>query len=94
MARIKFFEDDQRKFFDEVILKMNSPSLRGLLQFGFKVKYSTLKNYYSGVRLLPEDLFIDFCNLSGIDKSNLRFELVKENWGKVIGGKKSRRGKV
>jgi hypothetical protein len=73
---------------------MDSPSLRSLLQFGFEINYSTLKNYYSGVRLLPENLFIDFCNISGINLSDLDFELIEENWGMVKGGKKSKRGKI
>ncbi len=94
MARVRFFADGHRKFFEEVIFRMNAPSMRGLLQFGFNVKYSTLKNYYSGDRLLPESLFIDFCNVSGIDMRDLKFKLVKENWGRVKGGKKSKRGKI
>ena len=94
MGRVRFSGDGQRKFLDEVIFRVDAPSLRGLLQFGFEVNYSTLKNYYSCVRLLPEDLFIDFCNISGIDRDDLDFELIEENWGMVKGGKKSKRGKI
>jgi hypothetical protein len=42
---------------------MSSPSLRGLLQFGFDVKYSTLKNYYivaNNMVITPFILFSTF----------------------------------
>jgi len=65
--------------------------LRGLLQFGFDVPYSTLKNYYNESRLLPEDLFDDLCDVARIDKAELEFEEVEENWGKVKGGKIGKR---
>jgi hypothetical protein len=86
--RIRFLEDGgQRVFLDEVILKLRVSSLRGLLQFGFEVKYSTLKNYYTGVRLIPKELVIDFCEVSGVDFEGLRVEEIEENWGKIKGGK-------
>lgn len=85
--RIKFKKEKQRKFLDLVIEKLNAPSLRGILQFGFNVPYSTLKNYYNESRLLPEDLFDDLCEVAKIDKSELSFEFVDENWGKVKGGR-------
>jgi len=85
--RIRFLrEGGQRRFLDLVILKLKSPSLRGLLQFGFDVKYSTLKNYYGGVRLMPKDLVLDFCEVSGVEFGGLWVEEVGENWGKVLGG--------
>jgi hypothetical protein len=59
MVRVKFRKGMQRKFIDLVILGARSPSLRGLLQFGLKVGYSTLKSYYNENRTLPEDLFED-----------------------------------
>ena len=91
MKRIKFAEGGQRKFLDLCILRLSSPSLRGLLQFGFDVKYSTLKNYYNCLRFIPEDFFKDLLEITGIDPSGLDFEYVKGNWGQVIGGKKSKR---
>ena len=57
MRRIKFKAGWQRKFLDLCILRLNAPSLRSLLQFGFDVRYSTLKNYYNESRLIPEDFF-------------------------------------
>ena len=90
--RIRFLKKGgQRAFLDLVIFKLKSPSLRGLLQFGFDVKYSTLKNYYSEVRLMPRDLVRDFCEVAGIGFRELGFEEVGENWGRVKGGKISRR---
>lgn len=85
--RIRFLKKgEQRKFLDLVIEKLSSPSLRGVLQFGFNVPYSTLKNYYNESRLLSEDLFLDLCVVAGIDSGSLEFERVGENWGKVLGG--------
>ncbi len=90
--RVRFFEEGgQRTFLDLVILKLKSPSLRGLLQFGFDVPYSTLKNYYAGVRLMSEDLVRDFCGIAGIDFDGLNIEIVGENWGKVKGGRIGKR---
>ncbi len=81
-------------FMDEFIKKMNSPYLIGILQFGFNIPYSTLKNYHNESRLLPEDLFSDMCRMSGFDKSSINFSLINENWGKIKGGKKSKRNRL
>ena len=91
MRRIKFNGNGQRRFLDLCILRLNSPSLRGLLQFGFDVKYSTLKNYYNGSRLLPEDFFEDLLEISGIGMEEIDFEYVEGNWGMVKGGRISKR---
>jgi len=80
----------QRAFLNLIIEKLRAPSLRGLLQFGFNVKYSTLKNYYVGDRLMPRDLVVDFCEVSGIEMGELEVEELGENWGKVKGGRKSK----
>ena len=89
--RIRFLKKDgQRAFLVEVIRKLRVKSLRGLLQFGFDVKYSTLKNYYVGIRLMPKGLVEDFCDLSGVDFGGLDVEEVGENWGRVLGGKVGR----
>ncbi len=88
--RVKFNRGEQRKFLELVIKKTDAPSLRGLLQFGFKIPYSTLKNYYNESRLLPKNLFIDFCNLAEIDTKSFKVEYLVEEWGKVKGGKLSR----
>jgi hypothetical protein len=90
--RVKFREGGQRKFLDLVVSRLRAVSLRGVLQFGFDVPYSTLKNYYNESRLLPEELFDDMCEVAGISKSGLKFELVGDNWGMVLGGKLGKRG--
>ena len=89
--RIKFKRGGQRKFLDLVVERLNSPSVRGILQFGFDVPYSTLRNYYNESRLLPEELFLDLLEVSGLREDELKVERVDENWGKVKGGKISRR---
>jgi hypothetical protein len=94
MGRVKFNENNQRKFIESVLTKINAPSLRGLLQFGFDIPYSTLKNYYCGRRLLPESFFRDLCHLAELNISEIEVEFLKDNWGFVKGGKISRRGKI
>ncbi len=89
--RIKFGKGEQRAFLDLVIERLRASSLRGLLQFVFSVKYSTLKNYYSEDRLMTKDLVVDFCEVSGVKFSELDVEEIGENWGKVKGGKISKR---
>jgi hypothetical protein len=70
---------------------LNCVSLRGLLQYGFEISYSALKNYYNENRLLPENLFKDLCYLAKIDKNQFSVGVVKDSWGQVKGGKKSKR---
>ena len=94
MRRVVFRKGNQREFFDLAILRTDSPSLRGLLQFGIEVPYSTLKNYYNGLRLLPEDLFLDLCEISRIEVSSLGVSYSEGNWGQVIGGKNGKRRKT
>jgi len=91
MNRIKFSKGEQRKFLDSIIEKTNSPSLRGLLQFGLSIKYSTLKNYYNESRFIGERLFNELIEISGISKASLSFETVKSNWGQIKGGKIGKR---
>jgi hypothetical protein len=91
MRRVKFLRGGQKRFLDLVIGKLNSPSLRGVLQFGFDMPYSTLKNYYNESRLLPEDFFDDLCEISGVNKEELFFEYLGENWGRSKGGIISKR---
>ena len=92
--RIRFARGQQRKFLDLIIERLSAPSLRGILQFGFDVPYSTLKNYYNESRLLPKDFFEDLCDVANFDKSELEYEEVEENWGRVKGGKIGTRKKL
>jgi len=77
----------------EVLFKINCPSLRELRKRGFDVSYSCLKNYFLERRNLSLGLFEDLLKISGIDKNDLEFEIVDENYGQVKGGKKSRKRK-
>jgi hypothetical protein len=85
--RILFKKGEQRKFLDMVILNLNCISLRGILQFGFNINYSTLKNYYIERRLMSSSLFSDLCHISKIDVKTLRFKFVDYNFGQIKGGK-------
>jgi hypothetical protein len=87
MKRVKFEEGGQRKFLQRVIEESGAPSLRALNQFGFEVPYSTLKNYFSEERNLPEDFFRDLCELSKIKIEELDVEFLDENYGQIKGGK-------
>jgi len=82
-------EGPQRKFLKRVLEELNCPSLRALNQFGFDIPYSTLKNYFSEERLIPEDFFKDLCYLAKINLRELKVKILEENWGQVLGGKSS-----
>jgi hypothetical protein len=86
-SRILFKRNEQRKFLDLVIRRLNCTSLRGLLQFGFNISYSSLKNYYTERRLLPEDFYNNLCHISKIDKRLFKIKYLKQNWGQIKGGK-------
>lgn len=90
MGRIKFRKGEQRKFLNKVLVLIKSPSLRELGN-RLDISYSTLKNYYSESRLLPEAFFRDLCYLAKINLNNLKFEILDEFFGQSIGGKKSRK---
>ena len=89
--RIKFRKGEQRKFLDLVVDRLNCISLRGILQFGFDISYDSLKSYYSERRLLPDSFFDDLCYISKINKKMLDFGYLDDNWGKIKGGRKSKR---
>ena len=89
--RIKFKVGEQKNFLNSVINNLNVVSLRGILQFGVNVSYSSLKNYYTERRTIPRNLFEDLLYLSKIDFRNVRVEYLNNNWGQVKGGKKSKR---
>jgi len=89
--RVLFKKNEQRKFLNLVIEKLNCISLRGILQFGFDIPYSSLKNYYVERRLLPKGFFLDLCYLSKINPDSLSVEYVNGNWGQVKGGKVKRK---
>ena len=88
MNRVKLGEISQRNFLDLCISKLDCVSLRGLLDYGFGIKYDALKSYYSGRRLLPYDFFENLCILCNISLSQIPLEIINSNWGQVVGGKK------
>ena len=85
--RIKFKKGKQRKFLEKVMGEINSPSLIEL-STRMGINYSSLKNYFSEVRLLPESLFNDLIYL--IKKKKWNVEILEDNWGKIKGGKKKK----
>ncbi len=87
MVRVRFKKGMQKEFLKRVIVILNSPSLRGLLQFGFDIPYSTLKSYFQEYRLMPAGLFNDLCYLAKINPAELGVEYLEDNWGQVLGGK-------
>jgi len=89
--RVEFRKGKQREFFKEVLLRSNCPSLRELKNRGIDISYSTIKNYFSEKRLLPLSLFETLCNFVELKKEKFDFKIVEENWGQIIGGKKSRK---
>ena len=91
MDRVLFKKGMQRKFLDLVVARLGCISLRGILQFGFDVKYSSLKNYYVERRLMDAEFFEDLCRLAKIDVRELDVEFVRGNWGQVKGGKIGKR---
>lgn len=91
MARIKFKSGEQRKFFKEVLKKLNCPTLRAFEQFGFNIPYSTMKNYFTEDRTISEQFFNELIFLTKLDKKKFHFEILADNFGQKIGGKKSKR---
>ena len=74
-----------------VLQNANVPSLRELRKRGFDVSYSTLKNYFVERRNLSSELFEQLCGFLGINKKNLIFETVEDNYGQIKGGKKNKK---
>ena len=83
--RIHFNKGKQRIFLKNVLKILDCPSLRELGN-RLNLNYSTLKNYFNESRNLSEFLFNDLCDLAKIDKIDLDFEILNENWGQVKGG--------
>ena len=74
-----------------VLERINCPSLRELINRGFDIPYSTLRNYFSEQRNLPETFFYNLLEISKLDKRKINFEVLDENFGRVKGGKISKR---
>lgn len=91
MKRVQFPKTQQKKFLQEILAKTNCTSLRELINRGFDIKYSTLKNYSSEKRNLPQDLFNDLCKIAKINPNKLKIKILQENHGQIKGGKISKR---
>ena len=91
MTRVRFEKGKQREFMKQVLEISGCPSLRELINRGVDANYQTLKNYYAERRLLTDSLFDELLRIANLDKGNFIFEIVNENWGKVKGGKISKR---
>ncbi len=89
--RVQFKLGEQRKFLNLVVERLNCVSVRGILQFGFKISYNVLKNYYTERRLMSKDFFDDLCHISKLNQKDFNIKYLNENWGRVKGGKKGRR---
>lgn len=74
--------------------KLDCPSLRSLLQYGFNTNYSSLKNYYTERRLLSKSLFEELCLIAKINTEKISYSVLEKNWGQIKGGKKSKRTKT
>lgn len=89
MRRVHFKKKKlQRAFFEVCKKNLNCPSFNSLLQFGINCTSSSLKNYYTGRRLMGEELFLNLCHLAKINPLSLDVEYKSENWGRIKGGKK------
>jgi len=84
--RIKFKKTFQRKFLNEVLIKIDCPTIKELSN-RISVNYSTLKNYFIEDKLLSEEILNRLCEISGVEKNKLKFEILDDNWGKIKGGK-------
>ena len=93
MKRVRFRKGMQRRFLKKILFEIGCSSLRELRNRGIDIPYSTLKNYYSEKRFLPEIFFRDLCLLAKMNKKSVNLERIDSNWGQIIGGKKSKRGK-
>jgi hypothetical protein len=85
--RIKFEKGEQRKFINLVLKSISCPSLNELINRGLDVTYSSLKNYYSERRCLPDNLFEELCRLGNVKRESLNYSLVENSWGQVKGGR-------
>jgi hypothetical protein len=88
--RVKFEKGKQRQFIKEVLISINSPSLKDL-SVRLNIPYSPIKKYFNELRLLPLSLFNDLCFISHVNKDSLKVIFFEDNWGQVKGGKKGKK---
>lgn len=89
--RIRFNNGEQRKFLKRVLDELRCPNLRSFDQYGLGVSYSTMKNYFSECRTIPKEFFEELLLISKLDREEFSYQELNENFGQVLGGKKSRK---
>ncbi|NCN51631.1 hypothetical protein GW931_01325 [archaeon] len=88
--KAKFPLGKQRDFIKKVLEILGCPNLKELINRGVDVNYNSLKNYYCERRVITLNLVENLCNLSKLEKKDLVFEILDNNWGQVKGGKRTR----
>lgn len=88
--RVKFQKGNQRKFLEKVLLLTGSPSSKELAN-RIQISHSTLRNYFSEFRKIPESLFRDLCYLAKISVNEFDVEFLENNWGQIKGGRVGKR---
>ena len=89
MKRIKFKKGKQKKFLELILEKINCPSLRELINRGFDIPYSTLKNYFNRsedlvARYGGEEFVVILPNMNSKNALNLANNLVKKIQGEKL----------
>ncbi len=86
MDRVIFKEPKQKEFMRVVCKNL---SLKEFIQkHQLKIKYTTFRDYNSGKRSLPINLFQIFCKIANVNQNNLNIKIKAQNWGAVKGGKR------
>lgn len=84
--RVKF-NLGQQKLFLNYVMQKNSWNLRELAERS-ETGYELIKKYHQEKCFISSDLFFKLSKLGKINSKNLDIELLDDNWGKIIGGKK------
>lgn len=88
--RIRFKNKEQKDFLVLVMKSLNCPSIKELSN-RLDINYSSLKNYFNESRLISYELFKELCFVTNINKEKFNMILLNENWGKIKGGKISKK---
>jgi hypothetical protein len=90
MRRIQFAKGKQRTYLQQIQKELQTPTLKELLNYGISTNYSTLKNYYTEKRTLPETLYKELQELTK-NRIITEHQYKKQHWGQEKGGKKTRK---
>lgn len=86
MDRVVFYKHNQKEFMHSVCKNLSLKEF--IRKHQLKIKYTTFRDYYSGKRSLPLDLFQALCKIGGRNQNNLDIKIKPKNWGAVEGGKR------